>query len=190
MKHSFARRVAASLLVAAVALGGCANTPALQPDVAGQIATYTLGPSDRLRITVFNEPNLSSEYSVTGDGNLSFPLIGNVPVAGRSIEQVQALLVQRLSGGYVNNPKVTVEVTNYRPYYLLGEVGRPGQYPFAVGVTLKQAVAIAGGFSYRANQRVLFLTRSDNPVEQKIDISKNTVYVRPGDTIRIGERYF
>lgn len=184
-------RAVATLALVATAVGGCAGSaPPLQADVPGQIETYRLNAGDRLRITVFNEANLTGEFAVTGDGNLSFPLIGNVPVGGRSIADVQALLTGRLAAGYVNDPRVTVEVTNYRPYYILGEVGRPGQYAFSVGLTLQQAIAVAGGYSYRANQRVLFVKRGDDPVERKVDVSKNTVYVRPGDTIRVGERYF
>jgi polysaccharide export outer membrane protein len=172
-------------------LAGCASTaPLLTPDMAGQVETYRLSAGDRLRITTFNEPNLTGEFAVTGDGNLSFPLIGNVPVSGKSISEVQALLTSRLAGRYLNDPRITAEVTNYRPFYVLGEVGRPGQYPFAVGLSLPQAIAIAGGYSYRANQKVLFVKRGDNPAEQRVDVTKNTVYVRPGDVIRVGERYF
>lgn len=172
-------------------LTGCTSaTPELRPDTLGEVATYRLAAGDRVRITVYNEAALSSEYAVTGDGNISFPLVGNIPVANKSIEQARALITSRLAGGYVNNPLVTIEVTNYRPYYILGEIGHPGQFPFSVGLTLGQAVAVAGGYSYRANQRVVFVKRADDTVERKIDISKNTVYVRPGDTIRVGERYF
>lgn len=183
--------IVASLTVAAMTLGGCASTaPALKPDIAGEVGTYRLSAGDRLRITTFNEPSFTGEFAVTGDGNLSFPLIGNVPVSGKSIPEVQTLLTTRLAGRYLADPRITAEVTNYRPFYVLGEVGRPGQYPFAVGLNLPQAIAIAGGYSYRANQKVLFVKRGDNPTEQRIDVTKNTVYVQPGDVIRVGERYF
>lgn len=178
-------------MMAAALLNGCASSaPDLKPDVPGQIATYTLSAGDRLRITVYNEPALTGEFAVTGDGNISYPLIGNVPVTGKSIEQTQELLRGRLAAGYVKDPRVTIEVINYRPYYMLGEVGKPGQYPFSVGLTVQQAVAVAGGFSYRANQKTIFVKRANDPVERKIDVSRNTAYVMPGDTIRVGERYF
>ncbi len=178
-------------MMAAMLLNGCASTvPDLKPDVAGQIATYTLNAGDRLRITVYNEPALTGEYAVTGDGNISYPLIGNVPVKGKSIEQTQEMIRTQLGAGYVRDPRVTIEVVNYRPYYMLGEIGKPGQYPFSVGLTVQQAVAVAGGFSYRANQKTIFVKRADDDIERKIDVSKNTAYVLPGDTIRVGERYF
>lgn len=178
-------------MMAATLLNGCAtSTPKLTPDVPGKIATYTLNAGDRVRITVFNEPALSGEYAVTGDGNVSFPLIGNVPVTGKSIQQTQDLLGRQLGAGYVKDPRITIEVINYRPYYLLGEVGKPGQYPFAVGLTITQAIAVAGGFSYRANQKTIFVKRAGDNVERKIDVSKNVAYIQPGDTIRVGERYF
>lgn len=188
------RRVARLALVpimAATLLNACAGSrPELKPDVPGQIATYTLAPGDRMRISVYNEPALSGEYSVTGDGNVSYPLIGNVNVSGKSIEQTQEMLRTQLGGGYVKDPRVTIEVINYRPYYMLGEVGKAGQFPFSVGLTVTQAIAIAGGFSYRANQKVIYVKRADDPNERQIDIRKNTAYVQPGDTIRVGERYF
>jgi polysaccharide export outer membrane protein len=188
------RRVAGWALMpmmAATLLNGCASsTPDLKPDIPGQIATYTLGAGDRLRVTVYNEPGLTGEFAVTGDGNISYPLIGNLAVAGKSIQQTQDLIRSRLGVGYVNDPRVTIEVVNYRPYYMLGEIGRPGQYPFAVGLTITQAVSVAGGFSYRANKKTIYVKRADDAVERKIDVSKNTAYVLPGDTIRVGERYF
>ena len=177
--------------MAATLLNGCASSaPELRPDVAGKIATYTLNAGDRTRISVYNEPALSGEYAVTGDGNISYPLIGNVKVAGKSIEQTQEMIRSRLAAGYVKDPRVTIEVLNYRPYYMLGEVGKAGQYPFSIGLTITQAIAVAGGFSYRANSKVVFVKRGDDPIERKVDITKNTVYVQPGDTIRVGERYF
>lgn len=184
-------RWALAPMMAAALLNGCAGSrPDLKPDVPGQIATYTLNAGDRLRISVYNEPALTGEYAVTGDGNISYPLIGNVSVTGKSIEQTQELLRTRLGVGYVKDPRVTIEVINYRPYYMLGEVGKPGQYSFSVGLTVTQAIAVAGGFSYRANQKVIFIKRANDQLERQIDIRKNTAYVQPGDTIRVGERYF
>jgi len=184
-------RAAVVLILAAALTAGCASrAPQLVPDRPGSHEAYSLSAGDRLRISVYNEAGLTGEFGVTDDGAISFPLIGNVHVAGKSIEQAQEMIRAELANGYVNNPRVTVEVVNYRSFFVLGEVGHPGQYPFQVGLTVPQAVAIAGGYSYRANQKVIFVKRGDESVEKQIDVSRNTVYVRPGDTIRVGERYF
>lgn len=180
-----------SPLLLLMAVAGCAGfAPPLTPDMPGRIATYRLNAGDRLRVTVFNEPALSNEFAVSGEGQISFPLVGNIPVGGKSVEEAQALLQSSLANGYVRDPKVTLEVVNFRPYYMLGEIGKPGQYPYQTGLTVTQAVAVAGGFSYRANQKRIFVKRADDTVERQIDVSRNTAYVLPGDTIRIGERYF
>ena len=151
---------------------------------------YLLGAGDKVRITVYGEPNLTGEYNVTSSGDISFPLIGNVKVVGQSIQQVQELLRTRLAGGYLLDPRVSAEVLTYRPYYILGEVGRPGQYPYAAGMTVQQAVATAGGFTYRANTRTAFIKRTLDSTEHKVDLREGPVAVAPGDTIRIGERFF
>ncbi|WP_232725756.1 polysaccharide biosynthesis/export family protein [Qipengyuania seohaensis] len=152
---------------------------------------YPLGTGDKLRVTVFGEDTLSGEYTVTGDGDISFPLIGNVPASGRSIEELQATLTAMLDNGYVNDPRVSAEVLEYRPYYILGEVNRPGEYPYSVGLTVEQAVATAGGYTYRANDERVFLKRSDDTQEKLVDLERSPAFrLRPGDTVRVGERYF
>lgn len=175
-----------------VGLNACAANPPPLPATAASAgdAAYLLGPGDRLRITVYNEINLTGEYAITGSGDVAFPLVGTVPATDRTIEQLQELLTQRLAAGFVNDPKVSVEVMNYRPYFILGEVARPGQYPYAVGMTIEQAVAAAGGYTYRANIKVAFLRRARMPEEHSVDLRGPAVRVLPGDTIRLGERYF
>ncbi len=184
--------LAALMLVLLSACGGGgygAESPADR--VAQQPAPYTLGPGDKLRITVFGEETLTGEYSVTGAGDVSFPLVGNVPVAGKTIQDLQGELTTRLGAGYLADPRVSAEIIDYRPYYILGEVTRPGQYDFAVGLTLEQAVAAAGGFTYRANTRRIFLKQATETRERLIDLRENPSFpVRPGDTIRVGERFF
>lgn len=177
-------------MAVAVALVGCSTAvPNLAPSQAGSLV-YRLNAGDRLRVMVFNDATLSGSFAVTGDGNLSLPLIGNLPVRGKTIEETQQLIRARLAEGYVNDPRVTLEVENYRPFFILGEVARPGQFPFSDRLTVPQAVAVAGGFTNRANQRVIFVTRADDPTERKVDVRSVTAYVMPGDTIRVGERYF
>ncbi|MBA4228136.1 MAG: polysaccharide biosynthesis protein [Hyphomonas sp.] len=155
-----------------------------------QIATaYTLGSSDRLRVTVFGHPTLSGEFEVDGTGAISMPLIGQIAALGLSTPDLEGAIATKLADGYVLDPRVSVEVINYRPYYILGEVGRPGEYPYTSGLTVQNAVAAAGGFSYRANKRVVYIKSMDANQEIAYDLTPSTV-VKPGDTIRIGERIF
>jgi polysaccharide export outer membrane protein len=142
------------------------------------VVAYRLAPGDRLRITVFNEVSLSGEYSLTPAGNVAFPLIGLVHAEGKSIEDLQDAITAKLAAGYVNDPRVSAEVILFRPYYILGEVNHPGAFPFAVGLTLDQAVAAAGGFTYRraGSQR----TKRARRDETRGSIgSAPTTYARP-----------
>ncbi len=124
-------------------------------------------------------------------GDLAFPLLGDIPVANQTVGDLQQLLRDRLSEGYLNDPRVTVEVLNYRPFYILGEVNNAGEYPFKNGLTVVQAVAQAGGFTYRADKDTVYILRPGQTAEESYDIdSGRPVYVAPGDTIRVGERYF
>ncbi|MDO6416161.1 polysaccharide biosynthesis/export family protein [Sphingomonas sp. BIUV-7] len=150
---------------------------------------YRLSGGDRLRVTVFGEPALTGDYSITADGILSFPLIGEIDARGRSIGEVREALRERLGKGYVNDPRVAIEAISYRPYYVLGEVNRPGEYPYAAGLRVDQAIAAAGGFTYRANRGTAFVRSSDDSAERKVKLRKRPVSVLPGDTIRVGERY-
>ncbi|MEE4207208.1 MAG: polysaccharide biosynthesis/export family protein [Erythrobacter sp.] len=186
-----------SFLVAVLALplfltacGGGASSD-LAYATPSEAPPYTLGPGDRMRITVYGEETLTGEYRVTGEGDVSFPLIGNVPAEGMTIEQLQRTLTTRLSEGYIADPRISAEIIDYRPYYVLGEVGRPGEYTYAVGLTLQQAVAAAGGFTYRANDDRVFLKRAGETKEMVVDLDEYPAFpIQPGDTIRIGERYF
>lgn len=178
---------------AALMLGGCAGAsapPISTADVAAGLESYHLGAGDRVRVTVFNEPTLTGEYNITPGGALAFPLIGVVAAGGRTIDAVQQELTAKLAEGYVNDPRVSVEVLNYRPFYILGEVNRPGEYSYASGMTVEQAIARAGGFTYRANEKTVFLRRQTGRAESAVALRSAQVAVLPGDTIRIGERYF
>lgn len=180
---------AVCLALALAACSGGGDLPRATPIAAN--VPYTLGPGDRLRITVFGEETLTGEYRVTGAGNVSFPLIGNIKVDGRTVEDLQSDLTTRLGEGYLEDPRVSAEIMDYRPYYILGEVTRPGQYDYSVGLTIEQAVAAAGGFSYRANNKRVFLKRATQTRESIVDLGEDTAFlVRPGDTIRVGERFF
>lgn len=154
-------------------------------------ATYVLGPGDRIRISVYGEDRLTGEYVVTSTGELSFPLIGNVKVTGLSVADLQSLLRNKLAAGYLKDPRITAEVLVFRPFYVLGEVARPGQYPYVDGLTIQQAIATAGGYTYRAKRSRIYLRGPQQSSENEVDLKKNPLKpIQPGDTIRIGERFF
>ena len=150
---------------------------------------YTLGTGDKLRVNVFGQPELSGEFVVDGTGAISLPLIGQVEAVGLSSQDLETKIATKLSSGFLLDPKVSAEVINYRPFYILGEVGRPGEYPFNSGLTVLNAVAAAGGFTYRANKKVVYIKSADGNQETPFELNTNTV-VKPGDTLRIGERIF
>lgn len=151
--------------------------------------TYPLGAGDKVRVTVFNEPTLSGEFSVSSDGQLSLPLVGDVPVGGKTTKDVAALFARLLSDGYLRDPKVSMEVATYRPFFILGEVARPGQYPYVSDMTVYSAVATASGFTPRAKKTKVFIRHRGEEAELEFELTPN-LRVLPGDTIRVGERYF
>jgi polysaccharide export outer membrane protein len=150
---------------------------------------YTLGAGDKVRITVYNEPDLSGEFEVSGQGQVSVPLLGQVQVLGKTTGEVQALLTQKYGKDYLVNPSVSVEVLNYRPFFIIGEVNRPGSYPYVNGMTVINAVALAGGYTPRANHEGIKIKHSNETTEQERDAKEDTV-VMPGDVIEIAERFF
>ncbi|MCA8891836.1 MAG: polysaccharide export protein [Hyphomonas sp.] len=179
------------LLVAAceTAIPAGPSTSAEQVVQQQAVSAYTLGNGDQLRITVFGQPDLSGQFEVDGTGSISMPLIGQVEALGLTTPQLEDRIVEKLEGDYVLNPRVSAEVINYRPYYILGEVNRPGEYPYNSGLTVVNAVAAAGGWTYRAKKNVVYIKSVDSNQEQAIELTTSTV-VSPGDTIRIGERRF
>jgi protein involved in polysaccharide export with SLBB domain len=150
---------------------------------------YRLGTGDKLRIIVFGEEALTGEFFVSGGGKIAFPLIGDIDATGLTIPQLQAAIETKLADGYLNKPKVSAEVLNYRPFYILGEVMKPGEYPYTNGLTVMNAVATAQGFTYRADTKRVFIKRATGPGEHEYPLTTATP-VEPGDTIRIGERFF
>lgn len=150
---------------------------------------YRLGLGDKLRVNIYGEPALSGEYQVSGGGVVAMPLIGDVQAVGLSARELEAALVARYAGGYLNSPRVAVEVYDFRPYFILGEVQRPGRFPTTEGTTVLSAVATAGGYTYRANRKKAYLRRAGETVEHEVSVSENPK-IAPGDVIRVGERYF
>lgn len=182
---------AVGLLVAlplAWASSGAARA-ASQAPTPDSISAYTLGSGDKVRVTVFGHEDLSGEFEVDGSGNISLPLIRNVKAEGLTVRQLEQSITERLSPDYLINPSVSVEVLNYRPFYIYGEVTKPGSYPFVNGMTVVNAVAMAGGFTYRARTGSVRIVRAGDPQRKPVDADKDTP-VLPGDIIEVPERYF
>jgi polysaccharide biosynthesis/export protein len=176
-----------ALTAGAGALGACTTMAPATGDV-GQTPEYRLGPGDQIRITVFNEPDLTGPYTVGSQGSIAYPLVGSIRAGGLTVSQFTEALQTALAT-YVRQPNVSVEVTNYRPFFILGEVQRPGTYPYSANLTVPNAVATAGGFTYRANQSRVFIRHANENVERSYPLTVATP-VLPGDTVRIGERLF
>lgn len=176
-------------LAAALALTGCAPRMVTPEFAVETAAPYQLASGDRLRVIVFGQDNLSNVYAVDGSGRISMPLIGAVEAQGRSTQQLERAIEGRLRAGYLREPKVSVEVDAYRPFFVLGEVTNSGQFPFVNGMTVQTAVAIAGGFTPRGQRNYAEVTRlmDGQLVTGTVPI---TYPVRPGDTIVIKERWF
>jgi len=152
-------------------------------------ADYRLGPADRLRVTVFGHDDLSGEFSVASNGTISFPLIGDVMVEGLTVTEFQRLAEERLREGYLKSPRVAAEVMTFRPFYILGEVRRPGEYQYTNRLTVLNAIATAQGFTHRANKRIVAIKGFADTEERRVELTPTT-FVQPGDTIRVLERLF
>jgi polysaccharide export outer membrane protein len=153
-------------------------------------AAYRLTTGDKVKVTVYNEPDLTGEFQVNDAGNVSFPLAGDIPANGATVSEFQQRLTTKLRKGYVKNPRVSVEISTYRPFNVIGEVKNAGQYPYRPGLTLSDAVAMAGGYTYRANQNTAYIRRADASGETSVNTDQGGITVGPGDNIRIPERYF
>jgi protein involved in polysaccharide export with SLBB domain len=149
-----------------------------------------LGPNDRLRITVFGQPTLTGEYTLDGNGVLAFPLIGNVPANGSTTIQLQQAITAKLQPDYMVNPNVSAEVITRRPFYVIGEVQKPGNYPYVTDMTAVNAIAMAGGFTRRARKNDFYIRRLDKDGKVvRIEANVGTV-LQAGDTLEVRERVF
>ncbi len=170
-------------------LGSEARAQQKYPPSASGSGTYVLGPTDRVRVKVYGEPDVAGEYEVDAGGYVSILLAGRIKAAGLTTRQLERSITAALSKGIVRDPRVNVEIALYRPFYILGEVKKSGEYPYRVGMTVLDAIASAGGFTYRANENKVYLRRSGSTVEEIYPLDA-PVLVFPGDNIRIPERYF
>ena len=160
------------------------------PGTGGKDPDYRLGANDRVRIIVFGQPTLTGEYTLDGNGVLAFPLIGNVNAQGQTTSQVQQAIASRLDPDFLRNPSVSAEVITRRPFYVIGEVQKPGNYPYVSDMTALQAIAMAGGYTYRARQNNLYLKRLDANGRMIRVAATPETKVKPGDTVEVKERYF
>lgn len=149
-------------------------------------AGYTMGSGDKIKVTVFGQANMSGEFAVAGDGTVSLPFIGTIRAGGLTVRQLEQEIVNRLQPDYLKNPRVSVEVLNFRPFDIIGEVQKPGSYPYRDGMTVINAIAMAGGFTYRAKEKEFRIKRANGTVEKAV---RNTL-VKPGDVIEVLERFF
>lgn len=150
---------------------------------------YVLGSGDRVKITVFGEPELSGEFQIDGQGEVSLPLIGAVRAIGDTTRSFEDRVEASYADGYLVSPQVSVEVLNFRPFFILGEVNNPGSYPYREGLTVLNAVALAGGFTYRADEDDIEITRGGDTSVRPAEAQLSTP-VGPGDMIRVTERLF
>jgi polysaccharide biosynthesis/export protein VpsN len=188
------------VLAAGLAVACSSSPPPALPEAAGagtaaggapieDISGYKLGPGDALRVTVFRHEDLSGEFSLDGEGYFALPLVGEILAGGRTARQVESEVETALkSGGYLVEPQVSIEVLNYRPFYIIGEVNQPGSFEYVSGMTVINAVALAGGYTYRADQDDIIISRggSNGPRIQALPDTE----VLPGDIIEVTERFF
>jgi len=175
--------------VAVFAVGSIASSsllPGATAEAQSSVA-YRLSPGDKVRVTVFGHEDLSGEFELDPEGRISLPLIQYVDAQGSTSQELEANITSSLSPDYLKNPRVTVEVLNYRPFYILGEVESPGSYDYVNGMTVLESVAVAGGFTYRAKQKKMTIVRASDPEKKKMPASVDT-RVLPGDVIEVPER--
>jgi polysaccharide export outer membrane protein len=151
--------------------------------------SYRLGAGDKLKITVYGEEDLSGEFTVDGTGQIQLPLVGQIHATGLTIHEFVASVVKLLSANYLRDPKVSVQIENYRPFYIIGEVNKPGEFPFEDNLNVLAAVALAGGYTYRADDDDVYIRRNGETKEQRLPANATT-RIYPGDIVRIAERIF
>ena len=184
-------RTAAAVVLAASLLAGCAGAPGGPACVAGTASAdaatgYRLGAQDRIQMTVYRQPELSGEFALDGEGYMAVPLVGEILADGLTTRALEDEIEIRLkTGGYLIDPQVGVSLLTYRPFYVLGEIAKPGSYEYRDGMTVINAVALAGGYSYRADSDGITIERGACQMATMADTA-----VRPGDIIKVPERYF
>ena len=161
------------------------------PELGASDTTHKLAPGDKIKISIFNQPDLSGEFQLDGEGRIFLPLIGRVEANGLSAAELEKVLVDRFKPDYLVNPRIFIQVGmgNLKPYYLVGEVSGTGAFPYVAGMTYLTAIVNSGGYTYRAKQDYVYVIRADDPEQKEIKLSV-TEKVQPGDIIRVAERLF
>jgi polysaccharide biosynthesis/export protein len=155
----------------------------------GSTGAYVLGPGDRLRIKVYSDPDMSGEYEINSSGAVSLPLVGDVKAVGLTTHQLEQTIAARMKGKVANEPHVSVEMASYAPFYVFGEVKKAGEYQYHIGLTVADAIATAGGLTYRADDHRILLRRAGSSTERVVSLEV-PVKVYPGDNIRVSESFF
>lgn len=193
-------RCVCGLLLALILAGCAANGQAVYrtaeavsysgpPPTRGPAGPYILGPGDKVHIRVYDDANLAGDYEVNSAGFISVPLVGQVKAAGLTTRQLEGTLVSRMKGKIANDPKINIEIAAYAPFYVYGEVKKAGVYPFQPGVTLADAIATAGGLTYRADENTVLVQRAGSPKAVIVPLD-GSIKIYPGDNIRVAERWF
>lgn len=188
------RRSLGMMLLSGVALAACGRQDypplsSVSTTSTGPATPYTLGTGDQIRVNVFGYEDLSGEYAIDAAGTFPMPLVGNVHVVGKTEAQVSSEVAKALKdGGYLTDPRVGVQVLTYRPFYILGEVKTPGRYPYENGLTVMEAVATAGGFTFRANQKRIVVRRGGSTAPGAL--AEINDQILPGDVIEVEQRFF
>jgi polysaccharide export outer membrane protein len=184
-----------SIFATMAMLVACSGGASIGPELpsaaisAGDLRSYRLGIGDKVRLTVFGEPELSGTFEINSQGRISLPLAGDLDAAGLDAGKLKENAARRLSDGYLKNPKLTVEIVGWRPVYIHGEVRNGGEFAFKAGLRLRDAIALAGGYTYRANQSYVLLSRSGVALDSRVALPTDMLLM-PGDNIRVPERYF
>ena len=176
-------------------LAGCDSVPSASHGMsdpaqsAAIMGAPRLQSGDKIKVMVFGEDKLSGEYEIDPGGFVSLPLAGTIMAAGLTKAELEQALAKKFRGEYLRNPKVTVDIANFRPFYVLGEVEKPGEYPYKSGLNIVSAIAVAGGNTYRASQSRVLIQRAGDSGFKEYPMSP-TIPVNPGDLLRVPERYF
>ena len=181
-----------AMLAFAMILSACSSLPSQRApnSAATPNEEYVLESGNRIRVVVFNETNLSGDFSIDPTGNIFLPLIGNIPSTGITAKTLAVRIEDTLTrANYMRDPKVSVEVQTFRPFYVLGEVKQPGEFPYTTGMTVLMAIARAGGYDYRAREGEVMLIRNVNGEQQEFRAIERTP-LQPGDIIKVVQRYF
>ncbi|PTQ89078.1 polysaccharide biosynthesis/export family protein [Agitococcus lubricus] len=170
-------------------VAGTILTPAAYPVLLSQVSDYRLGAGDKLGITVFNEKELSMEVLLSDAGTFLYPFLGEIAAKNKTIGELKSMLTQQLKDGYLVDPKVYVSIIEYRPFFVNGEVSKPGGYPYQPGLTIRKAISLAGGLTPRASLAKIFVIHENDPTGVPRLANLDTVIV-PGDIVTVDQSFF